>query len=197
MATEQRQLMAREERRASIMAAAARAFAHAGYAATSMDDVASEAGVTKLIVYRHFASKEELYRAVLESISTRMREEFLRDLTSDTMGNPVGAMLTVAREDPDAVRLLLVHAVREPEFIDAVLAHRQAAIDATDRILGQTMRDPVITSWAAETIVAYLSASVLSWLDHGDPERDAEFVRLATDGLIALYFSWVDPPNRS
>jgi AcrR family transcriptional regulator len=193
MASEQRQLMPREERRASIMAAAARAFARAGYAATSMDDVASEAGVTKLIVYRHFESKEELYRAVLASISTRMRQEFLRQLNTDPPGSPTGAMLTVAREEPDAVRLLFVHAVREPEFLDAVLAHRQAAIDVADAILGQTMADPVVKAWAAETIVSYLSASVLAWLDHGDPSRDDEFVQLATDGLRALYLSWV--PN--
>lgn len=194
MASEQRQLMARDERRASILAAAARAFAHGGFAATSMEDVAAEAGVTKLIVYRHFESKDQLYRAVLEGISTRMRQEFLRQLNTDPPGNPTAAMLTVAREEPDAVRLLFVHAVREPEFVDAVLANRQAAIDVADQILGQTMTDPVVKAWAAESIVAYLSATVLAWLDHGDPERDDEFVRLATDGLRALYLAWVDTP---
>jgi AcrR family transcriptional regulator len=190
--------MPREERRASLMAAAARAFAHGGYAATSMDDVAAEAGVTKLIVYRHFESKEELYREVLATISTRLRQEFLRQLNADPPGNPTGAMLTVAREEPDAVRLLFVHAAREPEFVDAVIAHRQAAVDVTDQILGQTMTDPVVKAWAAETIVAYLSAGVLSWLDHGDPARDDEFVQMSTDGLLALYVSWVgqEPPNR-
>jgi AcrR family transcriptional regulator len=195
MATAQRQLMPREERRASILAAAARAFAHEGYAATSMDHVASEAGVTKLIVYRHFESKEELYRAVLEGVSTRMRQEFLRAMNSEPRGNPTGAMLKVAREEPAAVRLFFVHAVREPEFVDVVLAHRQAAIDVADAILGESMPDPVVKAWAAETIVTYLSAGVLGWLDHGDPERDDEFVRLATDGLVALYLTWVGPPD--
>lgn len=197
MASEQRQLLPREERRASILAAAARAFAHEGYAATSMDDVAGEAGVTKLIVYRHFESKEELYRAVLEGVSTRMRQEFLRALNSEPRGNPTGAMLKVAREEPAAVRLLFVHAAREPEFVDLVLAHRQAAIDVADAILGESMHDPVVKTWAAGTIVAYLSAGVLSWLDHGDPDRDDEFVALATQGLAALYLSWVgESPER-
>lgn len=196
MASEQRQLMPREERRASILAAAARAFAHEGYAATSMEDVAAEAGVTKLIVYRHFESKEELYRAILEGVSTRLRQEFLRELNADPPGNPTGAMLTVARDEPAAVRLLFVHAVREPEFVDVAMAHRRAAIDVADQILGETMPDPVVKTWAAETIVTYLSAGVLAWLDHGDPDRDEEFVKLATDGLAALYLTWVgSPPN--
>ena len=191
MTTEQRQLLPREERRASIMGAAARAFAHEGYAGTSMDDVAAEAGVTKLIVYRHFESKDELYRSLLESISTRMRQEFLRQKDAEPPGHAIGAMLALAREEPDAVRLLFFHAMREPQFIDAVLAQRQAAIDLCDHLLGDALPDPVLKTWAAETIVSYLSAAVLSWLDHGDPARDDEFVELATAGLAALYLSWV------
>jgi AcrR family transcriptional regulator len=194
MASEQRQLLPREERRASIMAAAARAFAHEGFAGTSMDDVAAEAGVTKLIVYRHFESKDDLYRAVLESISTRMREEFLRQMDTDPPGHATGAMLAVAREEPDAVRLLFFHALREPRFLDVVLEQRQAAIDLCDRLLGDALPDAVLKKWAAETIISYLSASVLAWLDHGDPDRDDEFERMATAGLAALYHSWVGVP---
>jgi AcrR family transcriptional regulator len=41
-----------------------------------MDDVAAEAGVTKLIVYRHFDSKEELYRSVLDGVNARIADEF-------------------------------------------------------------------------------------------------------------------------
>ena len=51
-----------------------------GLAATSMDDVAAEAGVTRLIVYRNFESKEGLYRAVLERVATRLRDEFVAGL---------------------------------------------------------------------------------------------------------------------
>ena len=43
--TGRRRLLSREERQASILRAAARAFAGAGFAGTSMEDVAAEAGV--------------------------------------------------------------------------------------------------------------------------------------------------------
>src|SRR3954453_19628082 len=75
--TATRQLLPRDERRAQILVTAARAFAAEGYAATSMDDVAKSAGVTKLIVYRHFASKAELYRAILERAANRLAEKWL------------------------------------------------------------------------------------------------------------------------
>src|SRR3954470_6565918 len=71
-----RRLLPRDERQAQLLSAAATAFAHAGFAGTSMEDVAATAGVTKLIVYRHFDSKDELYRAVLTQVATRLREEF-------------------------------------------------------------------------------------------------------------------------
>ncbi|MGH9248879.1 MAG: helix-turn-helix domain-containing protein [Acidimicrobiales bacterium] len=46
-----------------LLAAAARAFARGGFAATGLDDVAAEAGVSRVLTYRHFDSKEQLYTA--------------------------------------------------------------------------------------------------------------------------------------
>src|SRR6185436_19787519 len=64
----------RAERRAQLLTAAATAFVRAGFDGTSMEDVAEQAGVTRLIVYRIFATKEDLYRAVLESVTDRLRD---------------------------------------------------------------------------------------------------------------------------
>jgi AcrR family transcriptional regulator len=75
-----RRLLSREARRAAIIHGAAEAFARSGYAATSMEDVAAASGITKLIVYRNFESKETLYRAVLESVSTRLIDVYVDDL---------------------------------------------------------------------------------------------------------------------
>ena len=51
-------------KREAILAAAARLFAQKGYEATTMDDIAGAAGISKATLYRYVASKEEL-RAVL------------------------------------------------------------------------------------------------------------------------------------
>jgi AcrR family transcriptional regulator len=66
--------LGRRERREQILAAATRAFARTGFAATSLDDVAGEAGITRVILYRHVESKAELYRAVLERAQRRLVE---------------------------------------------------------------------------------------------------------------------------
>jgi AcrR family transcriptional regulator len=62
----------RAQRREQILAAATEAFARSGFAATGLDDIATEAGVTRVILYRHFDSKTELYQAVLDRMCARL-----------------------------------------------------------------------------------------------------------------------------
>jgi AcrR family transcriptional regulator len=76
----------RPERREQILAAATRAFARAGFAATSLDDVAAEAGITRVILYRHFESKDDMYRAVLDRARIRLAEAVgTDDFTEDAI----------------------------------------------------------------------------------------------------------------
>ena len=55
------------ERRDHILAVAATAFAEEGYGATSMSAVASRLGGSKATLYKYFASKTELFAAVMEA----------------------------------------------------------------------------------------------------------------------------------
>jgi len=190
--SEARVLLPRAERQETILRGAARAFAHSGYAATSMEDVAAASGITKLIVYRHFDSKEELYRAVLERVSDRLADEFLTRMSrADRRGIGARSMLVVAREDPDGFSLLFRHAAREPQFAEYAHTHRERALLAS-RTLLQPMfgHDRALLAWAAETVVSYLVESVLHWLEFGDPERDDEMVELTTSGLHAMVQAW-------
>src|SRR5215813_6875950 len=94
-------------RRQALLQAAAASFGHGGYAATSMDEIAAAAGVTKLIVYRHFEAKENLYRAVLERVFERQVELFLANIQLGLQAEgTTRALLAVAREWPDGFRLL-------------------------------------------------------------------------------------------
>ncbi|AUM68449.1 TetR/AcrR family transcriptional regulator [Pseudomonas fluorescens] len=52
-------------KRQAILDAAKRLFVSMGYASTSMDAVATEAGVSKLTVYSHFTDKETLFSAAV------------------------------------------------------------------------------------------------------------------------------------
>ncbi len=192
MSSEARVLLPRAERQETILRGAASAFAHSGYAATSMEDVAAASGITKLIVYRHFDSKEDLYRAVLERVSDRLAEEFLTRMSrDDRRGIGARSLLVVAREDPDGFSLLFRHAVREPQFAEYAHSHRERALLASRALLQPVLgHDRKLLAWGTETVVSYMVEAVLHWLEFGDPDRDDEMVELTTSGLHALVQAW-------
>jgi AcrR family transcriptional regulator len=58
-----------EQRREQLFSVALELFARRGYRATTMDDIAEAAGVTKPLVYQHFSSKRALYLELVDSIA--------------------------------------------------------------------------------------------------------------------------------
>jgi AcrR family transcriptional regulator len=62
------------ERRRELVEAALRVFATGSYAGATTAEIAREAGVSEPILYRHFASKRELYFACLDEVWRRIRE---------------------------------------------------------------------------------------------------------------------------
>ena len=165
--------MRRAERRTSLVQATATAFTRAGFQATSMDDVAAEAGVTRLIVYRHFDSKEELYHAVLEQVSGHLVEALdqqsgLLPADTGTGGRVVGAMLAVARRNPDGFRLLWVHARHEPAFADYTAEIRRGAVAFAGRGAGPSDAPGAepLHRWSVDFMVTAAVESVLGWLEH-------------------------------
>ncbi len=57
------------QRRQQLFSVALELFARRGYRATTMDDIAEAAGVTKPLVYQHFSSKRSLYLELVDSIA--------------------------------------------------------------------------------------------------------------------------------
>lgn len=186
-----RKLLSRSQRHAAILQGAATAFATKGFAGTSMEVVAAASGITKEIVYRHFPSKEALYRAVLDSTSQQVQEAFTRARQVSESGVGIRALLAVGRTQPDALRLLLLHAAREPEFADYAHAVRHRVVDWV--LQRRHHADPVFRRWAAEVAVSHVRNAVLTWLEVGDPTRDEEFVRRCFAGVNALWSAWNAP----
>ena len=183
-----RKLMSRSQRQAAILQGAATAFATKGFTSTAMEEVAAASGITKEIVYRHFPSKEALYRAVLEGTVQQMQAEVTRARQAYGSGAGIRALLAVGRAQPDALRLLLRHATREPEFADYAHAVRARVINSV--LQRRRHADPVFHRWAAEVAVSHVRNAVLTWLDVGDPARDEEFVRRCLAGVNALWAAW-------
>jgi AcrR family transcriptional regulator len=67
-----------ETTRQALLDSATRLFAEQGYARTSLDEIAAGARVTKGALYGHFASKQALFRVVLEQLEAAVAEDVLR-----------------------------------------------------------------------------------------------------------------------
>ncbi len=179
-----RRLLRAPQRAASILAAAAGVFARQGYATTTLDQIAAQAGVSKLIVYRHFDSKRQLYTAILDQVRARLAAvEQPTEPVHAAGGDPVirraaaalAGTFAVARELPDGYRLLHRQASREPEFEGYVRGLLEQETDRVEALLAH-VPDPLIRRWMARQVANAVPAAFLDWLDHGDPARDDEMV---------------------
>lgn len=183
----------RAERVRQVLAAAARAFARAGYAATSMDEIAAEAEVSKLMLYRDFEGKRELYEAVLEGLQRRLVELVGDDPEGGASVRGLDALLRVAREQPDAFVLLFRHAAREPEFAAHADQFLAGAVAQAEERLAREIADPVLLRWSARVAVHSTIEAVIAWLQVGDPARDQAFLA----ALGATPVTGIAPPSWS
>jgi TetR/AcrR family acrAB operon transcriptional repressor len=80
------------EREQRILDAAASLFVHYGYDKTTVSDIAREAGVSKGAIYLHFASKDELFEALLMREMMTYANTWLNRLEADPKGGTMGGM---------------------------------------------------------------------------------------------------------
>lgn len=174
----------RAERREQTLDAATRAFARAGFDATGLDEVASEAGISRVLLYRLFESKTDLYRAVLDRACTRLSDTVGAD---DFTEHSIPALLRAAAQDPDGFRLLFRYAAREPQFREYTDSLATASTEVAHKHLAAVIPDPRWASWAAQLIPTATIEAVIAWLDAGkpDPDHAADRVAAAVHGIIA------------
>ncbi|MFF9813136.1 TetR/AcrR family transcriptional regulator [Streptomyces sp. NPDC014006] len=67
-----RRRLSPDERRAELLAVAARQFAERPYDEVLMEDVAERAGVSRALLYRYFPSKRDLFAALYRQVAERL-----------------------------------------------------------------------------------------------------------------------------
>ena len=165
------------ERRAAVVETACRIFAQGSYHGSTTAQIARETGVTEPVLYRHFASKRELYLACLDSVWEQVRMLWERTLEREPdPANWVKAIgkaylearaaarivlvdlwiqaLTEAADDPEIRRALRLQVREVHEFVADVIRRAQAegAVIAA--------RDPDAEAWI------FISLGLLSTIDH-------------------------------
>jgi len=175
----------RAQRREQILAAATEAFARNGFAATGLDDIAAQAGVARVLLYRHFDSKTDLYQAVLDRMCARL-EAHVEEPVGGFTDNSIDGLLAAAVESPAGFRLLFQHALREPEFKERIEKFRTDITAAAYLQVSAMVPDQALARWAAQLAPVVAIEAVMAWLDAGqpDPARAAARIRQAVMGVI-------------
>jgi AcrR family transcriptional regulator len=175
----------RVQRREQILTAATEAFARSGFAATGLDDIATEAGVTRVILYRHFDSKTDLYQAVLDRMCARL-DTHVEEPVGGFTDASIDGLLEAAIESPAGFRLLFQHALREPEFKERIEKFHADITAAAYLQISAVVPDEALARWAAQLAPVVAIEAIIAWLDAGqpDPSRAAARVRQAVMGVL-------------
>ena len=164
----------RDEVRARLLEAASSVFAQKGFAAASVEDVARAAGLTKGAIYSNFASKDDLFFALLgEHVARR----FLAVAEVRDIGAVGDALMRAAVDDADWQLLFLEfwqRAIRDPGAREQFVTHRRElraamaeAIDARAAELGQPLPMP-----ARDLATIFLALSNGLAIEHlADPDE--------------------------
>jgi AcrR family transcriptional regulator len=160
--------------------AATQLFAERGFAATTVDDIAKAAGLTKPMLYRHFESKQELCVALL----TRARADLIEaPLARFRPGMPepqaqvpamVDAWFEHVQRHPHDARLLFTPITGDPE-VERVQMELHALQTATQAALLRELApelEDVETEALATLMRASLGAIALWWLERPEVPRE-------------------------
>jgi len=113
------------ERRASVVETACRVFAKSSYRGSTTAQIARATGVTEPVLYRHFASKRELYLACLDAAWERLKQLWEQALEQET--------------DPE-----LWVATLGQTYLEARAADRVILVDLWIQALSEAADDPEI-----------------------------------------------------
>ena len=188
--------MTGSERREQLIDIGRGLFAEKGFDATSIEEVAQRAEVSKPIVYEHFGGKEGLYAVVVDR---EVREVLGRITDALEGGHPRGmleqaarAFLTYVEEQPDGFRILVrdTPAVGESgtfaSVIEEIAARVEYVFAAEFKARGYNTKLAPLYSRALVGMVALVGQW---WRSEGKPKRDVvvtHLVNLAWNGLKDL-----------
>jgi AcrR family transcriptional regulator len=187
-----------EERRTAILDSALAVFSERGYHSASIDDIAGEAGVSKALIYEHFASKQELHADLIARNARELTQRVAGALssvevesTSERLATGLEAFFAFVEERRDAWRMLFRDAA-DPES-SAVLDRMVGQVTAEVTVL--ISQDPGARKLArvgderslrllAEMLVGGAQSMANWWTEHPEASR-AQLVEIAMD------FAWL------
>lgn len=175
--------------RGSIMDAATELFAGRGVTSTSIDDIATAAGIAKGSIYYNFESKAGLVEAILARnsllVADAMRQAMQGRSGIALRDEVVRALLKLVQENSSAARVMVTELFRtERSWRESIEKWRGLALSPLIDDLRAGGADPVVAGVQAASIVGATLMAGLEWLVF-HPERSYEQVTSAVLGTLS------------
>jgi AcrR family transcriptional regulator len=173
----------------TILQGAVRVFLQRGYAGTSMDRVAAEAGVSKQTIYSHFQDKEGLFRALMERMTIRRFQAVFH--TATLQGEPEVLLRQFAETylnkivDEEYVALFRVIFAESSRFPELAKLYGRTVIQQGRHLVSDYFRrHPELGFRDPEAIAQIFVGSLVSYVIAQEIFYGKETIPLSRDRLI-------------
>ncbi|WP_054816299.1 TetR/AcrR family transcriptional regulator [Nocardia arizonensis] len=184
------------QRRRQLIEIGRALFAERGYEATSIEEIAQRAQVSKPVVYEHFGGKEGLYAVVVDREMSMLLDMITSSLTRNRsrvrLEQVVLALLTYIEERTDGFRIL----VRDQPVATDDGRYSSLLNEAVNQVahilagdFGRRGLDTGLATLYAQGLVGTVSTAATWWLDARTPSKEvvaAHLVNLCWNGLSHL-----------
>jgi AcrR family transcriptional regulator len=185
------------QRRQQLLDVGRELFAERGYEATSIEEIAARADVSKPVVYEHFGGKEGLYAVVVDREMQRLLDRFASALSigghpRELLERAALVLLDYIEDETDGFRVLVRDSpVTGTEGGFSSLISEVAS--KVEHILADQFRvrgyDPQLAELYSQALVGMVALVGQWWLDTRSPgkrEVAAHLVNIAYNGLSHL-----------
>jgi AcrR family transcriptional regulator len=184
------------QRREQLIMIGRQLFAERGFDATSIEEIAARAKVSKPVVYEHFGGKEGLYAVVVDREVRALLERVGNALTAghprELLEQAALALLDYIEGETDGFRVL----VRESPVMSATGNFSSVLNDVAhqvEHVLGAEFKrrdyDPRLAELYSQALVGMVALVGRWWLEVRKPRKEtvaAHLVNLAWNGLSHL-----------
>ncbi|MFJ8964099.1 TetR family transcriptional regulator [Lentzea sp. NPDC102401] len=189
--------MTGKERREQLLDVSRSLFAEKGFDATSVEEIASRASVSKPVVYEHFGGKEGIYAVVVDREMQRLMDQIITALDGgshprELLEQAACALLDYIEGSTDGFRIL----VRDSPVASSSGTFSSLLNDIAsqvEHILGLHFAkqgyDRKLAALYAQALVGMVALTGQWWLEARKPKKDevaAHLVNLAWNGLSAM-----------
>lgn len=188
--------MTGQQRRAQLLDVGRSVFAQRGFDASSIEEIAQRARVSKPIVYEHFGGKEGLYAVVVDRevqrLLNRISEALERTHPKEMLEQAALAFLTYIEDEPEGFRILLRDSpvASSSGTLASVISDIASQVEyiLVDQFKERGF-DMKLAPLYSQALVGMVALVGQWWLDAGKPSRKlvaSHLVNLAWNGLKDL-----------